>query len=85
MSPRSSRVAYGLLVAVLAAFTVVSVVALLGGPDPLGDAHAVALGLIFLGIAAVQLRDEDGDRRNARVLGGCAAVLIVSGLVQLAT
>jgi hypothetical protein len=71
--------------ALLVAFAALSLVTLLGGPDPLGDASALVFGALMLAWFGVALR-EDPPRAGRRVLwvgvmGG--ALLIAASALEL--
>jgi len=69
----------------IATYAVLTFVALLDGPDVLGDAGSIMLGVSFGLLAAGRHRDavDETGRRNARILGGCAGVIILSGVVKV--
>jgi hypothetical protein len=85
VSPSTSRLLLAALASAMAVVGAVSFLPILGGPDVLGEAQSLLFGLIFLGWAAVGQHEagDDGERRNARILGGCAGVLIAIGTLDL--
>lgn len=86
MSTRAHRLSTLAVFALLGLSVVTSGVALLGGPEVVGDATSLVLGAGFVALALADRRRPDGGRlSNVRVLLGCGVVLVAVGLLQVAT
>jgi len=81
----SSPVLRVALLALMVALAVASLVAVLGGPDPLGEGSSVAFGLVLVAWFGAADRDGAGERGLVRLGLAAGAVVVGTAVVDLLT